>query len=469
MQAVQHVNTRPSVPRTVVLVSPDASFRRGLAETLTGMRWLVQEAAGGAEALCCLQERLCEALLLDSWLPDLEAGDFASQLRLQYPNLDLIQVDEMLESTGGARSSRRNELLHALRRVRESADSTVPMATGNSDLAARLAPRGVRSPLAHGIDPAGGFLSGKATGSSLPECGSHLGDIRACSTPAVDKLPAVAAEPGCPATGLRRWGAESASFVEATAKPAMELPGIIGSSAIMRDLAHRIQLVAARKTTVLIEGPTGSGKELVAQALHRLSGRANKPFIVINCAAIPESLLEAELFGHTRGAFTGAVQARVGRIEAARGGTLFLDEIGEIPLALQSKLLRFLESGELQRIGENEPIRVDVRIVAATHQPLMQHVAAGTFRSDLYFRLAVFLLQTPSLAQRLEDIPALAAHFLDRLGEKEPVKSFDREAAEKLAGHGWPGNVRELAHVVERAYILAGDQSQITAADICFA
>jgi transcriptional regulator with GAF, ATPase, and Fis domain len=220
---------------------------------------------------------------------------------------------------------------------------------------------------------------------------------------------------------------------------------------------------------VLIEGPTGSGKELVAQALHRLSGRANKPFIVINCAAIPESLLEAELFGHTRGAFTGAIQARVGRIEAARGGTLFLDEIGEIPLALQSKLLRFLESGELQRIGENEPIRVDVRVVAATHQPLMQHVAAGTFRSDLYFRLAVFLLQTPSLAQRPEDIPALTAHFLDRLGENEPAKSLDREAIEKLASHGWPGNVRELAHVVERAYILAGDQSQITAADICFA
>ena len=236
----------------------------------------------------------------------------------------------------------------------------------------------------------------------------------------------------------------------------------------MQELARRIQLVATRKTTVLIEGPTGSGKELVAQALHHLSNRAAKPFIAINCAAIPESLLEAEMFGHTRGAFTGAVQSRMGRIYAAHGGTLFLDEIGEVPLALQSKLLRFLDSGELQRIGENMPIRVDVRVVAATHQPLLERVSAGTFRSDLYFRLAVFLLQTPPLSQRLEDIPALTAHFLNRLGENESAKFLKPEALEKLTGHHWPGNVRELAHVVERAYILAGNEPRITAAEICF-
>lgn len=448
MQVIGNGFSRPSAPRTVVLVSPDASFRRGLAETLTGMRWLVEECAGGAEALCCLQEKLCEALLLDSWLPDLEVGDFASQLRLQYPNLDLIRVDEMLESSGGARSSRRNELLHALRRARESADSGIPAFTGNAGLAASVAPRGLRSPLAHGIDPAGGFLSGKAT--PVPN--------RESSHAAAAKMSRPEAIPS-----------ENVLSNMAVSRPVVELPGMIGGSIAMQNLVHRVQLVAARKTTVLIEGPTGSGKELVAQALHRLSGRANKPFIVINCAAIPETLLEAELFGHTKGAFTGAVQSRVGRIEAARGGTLFLDEIGEIPLALQSKLLRFLESGELQRIGENEPIRVDVRVVAATHQPLMQRVAAGIFRSDLYFRLAVFLLQTPALAERPDDIPALTAHFLDRLGESEPAKSLDCEAIEKLASHRWPGNVRELAHVIERAYILAGNQSRITAAEICFA
>jgi DNA-binding NtrC family response regulator len=444
----------------VVLVSPDISFRRDLAETLTGMRWLVQEASGGAEALCCLEESLCEALLMDSWLPDLEAGDFASQLRLRYPNLDLIRIDEMLEASSGARSSRRNELLHALRRTRDSSDSRISASIGSAGLAANLAPRGIRSPLAHGINPAGGFLSGKVIASPQNESADR--ECKPCETCPDERAPQ-------PEQQVEEISSETVLPTETVSQPVVELPGMIGSSVAMQNLAHRIHLVAARKTTVLIEGPTGSGKELVAQALHRLSARKGKPFVVINCAAIPETLLEAELFGHTRGAFTGAVQSRVGRIEAAHGGTLFLDEIGEMPLALQSKLLRFLEVGELQRIGENDPIRVDVRIVAATHQPLMQHVTAGTFRSDLYFRLAVFLLQTPALMERPEDIPALTAHFLDRLGENEPVKTLDHEAIEKLASHRWPGNVRELAHVVERAYILAGNQSRITAADICFA
>lgn len=444
----------------MVLVSPDVSFRRDLAETLTGMRWSVQEASGGAEALCCLEESLCEALLLDSWLPDLEAGDFASQLRLRYPNLDLIRVDEMLEASSGARSSRRNELLHALRRTRDSSGSGIPASTGSAGLAGNLAPRGIRSPQAHGINPAGGFLSGKAVASPQSQSADKECKLRETG------LEESALQPEQP---VEEISGEAVQSIETVSQPVVELTGMIGSSVAMRNLAHRIHLVAARKTTVLIEGPTGSGKELVAQSLHRMSTRSSKPFVVINCAAIPETLLEAELFGHTRGAFTGAVQSRVGRIEAAHGGTLFLDEIGEMPLALQSKLLRFLEVGELQRIGENDPIRVDVRIVAATHQPLMQQVTAGTFRSDLYFRLAVFLLQTPSLADRPEDIPALTAHFLDRLGENEPAKSLDYEAIEKLASHRWPGNVRELAHVIERAYILAGNQSRITAADICFA
>ena len=165
----------------------------------------------------------------------------------------------------------------------------------------------------------------------------------------------------------------------------------------MLEVSRRVRLVAPRLTPVLIEGPTGSGKELVAEALHRLSSRSRKPFVAINCAAIPEALLEAELFGHTRGAFTGAVQGRMGRIEAADGGTLFLDEIGEMPLALQSKLLRFVECGELQRVGDNETVKVDVRIIAATHRPLAEQAQTGGFRSDLYYRLAVFLIRTPAL------------------------------------------------------------------------
>jgi DNA-binding NtrC family response regulator len=236
----------------------------------------------------------------------------------------------------------------------------------------------------------------------------------------------------------------------------------------MLELGRRIELVAARKTPVLVQGPTGTGKELVARALHRLSDRAAKPFVALNCAAIPEALLEAELFGHARGAFTGAVQRRVGRIEAAQGGTLFLDEIGEMPLALQSKLLRFLENGELQRVGENDPVYVDVRIVAATHQPLARRAKEGSFRADLFYRLAVFLVATPSLSDRAEDVPVLAEHFLEKTTSNGLPKRLSKEALHMLQAHSWPGNVRELQHVVERAVILSEDRSEILASDIEF-
>ncbi len=239
------------------------------------------------------------------------------------------------------------------------------------------------------------------------------------------------------------------------------LPEMVGESAPMRELARMIRLVAPRSATVLIEGETGTGKEVVAKAVHRLSARAGKPFVVLNCAAIPESLLEAELFGHTRGAFTGAVQSRTGRIEAAHGGTLFLDEIGEMPMALQAKMLRFLECGELQRVGDNETVRVDVRVIAATHQPLEQRSEERAFRLDLYHRLAVFPLEVPALRERMEDLPLLVEFFLEQMGREMPRKSLTTAAMERLQGHGWPGNVRELMHVLERGAILAGDRAEI--------
>jgi transcriptional regulator with GAF, ATPase, and Fis domain len=234
----------------------------------------------------------------------------------------------------------------------------------------------------------------------------------------------------------------------------------------MRELAQLIRLVAPRNSTVLIEGETGTGKEVVASAVHRLSSRSSKPLVILNCAAIPEALLEAELFGHTRGAFTGAVTARTGRIEAAHGGTLFLDEIGELPLAVQAKLLRFLECGEIQRVGENEITRVDVRVIAATHRDLEQRVVDGAFRLDLYHRLAVFPIEVPALRERPEDLPALAEHLLVRLGADAPRKSLSPGALEALADFNWPGNVRELAHVLERAVILSADAPEIAAEHI---
>lgn len=242
------------------------------------------------------------------------------------------------------------------------------------------------------------------------------------------------------------------------------LPGMVGQSEPALRMYRMVRLVAPRDTSVLLLGDSGTGKELVAHAIHKLSPRALRPFVVINCAAIPETLLESELFGYTRGAFTGAVQSRIGRIHAAQGGTLFLDEIGDLPLDLQAKLLRFLESGEVQRLGSSDIFKVDVRVVAATNADLQKKVAAGAFRKDLFYRLSVFPIMLPSLSSRRADILPLAEHFLRCLATKPMVLSA--EAAAMLERYEWPGNVRELRHVVERATILAENETVLKAEHI---
>jgi DNA-binding NtrC family response regulator len=241
------------------------------------------------------------------------------------------------------------------------------------------------------------------------------------------------------------------------------LPGMIGSAGSMMHLYHMVRLIAPRTTTVLVLGATGTGKELVASALHKLSPRAARPFVIVNCAAIPEALLESELFGHVRGAFTGAVQSYLGRIQAASGGTLFLDEIGEMPAGLQAKLLRFLEQKEIQRLGSADSQRVDVRVVAATNQDLLEKVDQGSFREDLYYRLSAFPIELPPLAERVSDVLPLAEHFLARAlpQGRNPRIRISREAARVLEKHSWPGNVRELQHVIERAAILSEGESMI--------
>jgi transcriptional regulator with GAF, ATPase, and Fis domain len=218
-----------------------------------------------------------------------------------------------------------------------------------------------------------------------------------------------------------------------------------------------VRLVARRSTTVLINGPTGTGKELVARAVHALSPRSAKPFVVVNCAAIPEALLESELFGFTRGAFTGAVQSQLGRIHAAHGGTLFLDEVGELPLGMQAKLLRFLEQKEIQRLGTCEVTRVDVRVVAASNVDLATRAARSEFRQDLFYRLAAFPIELPPLAERRGDIVGLAEHFLACMAAalNESTPRISEDAIRILENHCWNGNVRELQHVMERASILA--------------
>ena len=242
---------------------------------------------------------------------------------------------------------------------------------------------------------------------------------------------------------------------------------LLGESAQMTELRRRIARVAPSDTTVLVLGESGTGKELVARAVHRNSLRALKPFVAISCAALPETLLESELFGHEKGAFTGAFAQKTGKLEAAKGGTVFLDEIGEVPLQMQAKLLRVLQQREVERVGGMRSIPLDFRLIAATNRNLEEAVRGGTFRQDLFYRLNVVTLQTPALRSRCEDILPLAQHFLARYGEKcgRKVACISPEARTLLRAYAWPGNVRELENAIERAVVL-GSSNMILAEDL---
>ncbi|MCX6629905.1 MAG: sigma-54 dependent transcriptional regulator [Candidatus Solibacter sp.] len=242
---------------------------------------------------------------------------------------------------------------------------------------------------------------------------------------------------------------------------------LVGGSREMRQLQHIIRLVASRRATVLITGETGTGKELGARALHMAGSRRSGPMVAVNCSALPEGLLESELFGHVRGAFTGAFQNRMGRFEQAQGGTLFLDEIGELPMDLQTKLLRVLQEREVQRLGTSEIIKLDIRVVAATNCDLAQRIEEGKFREDLFYRLNVVPIEMPPLRRRREDVPQLAAHFVDKICRTEgiPVKVLMREALERLCEYSWPGNVRQLENMVEMAVALSGERPTLAPAD----
>jgi DNA-binding NtrC family response regulator len=351
----------------------------------------VEQASGGAEALVHLEKGSWEVLFLDRRLPDLDAEELRQTVRERYPAVVVVLLDNEPEGP-------------TVPAAPPCAAPAVPMPwpgdqTTDDDAQARQrknkenAPSG-RVESRHEFEPGGFALSGG-------------------------------------------------------------LPAMIGDSAAMQAIYRLTNLVASHDTAVLITGPTGTGKELVARALHGLSPRAARSFVAVNCAAIPETLLEAELFGYSRGAFTGALQSYAGRIQAAHQGTLFLDEIGDMPLSLQPKLLRFLEQKELQRLGSTQVVRVDTRIVAATNQDLLALVGQGKFREDLYYRLAAFPLAMPPLSERAGDVVQLAAYFLERFSGNPPAPRLSEEAAALLRMQPWPGNVRELQNVMERALILA--------------
>ena len=234
---------------------------------------------------------------------------------------------------------------------------------------------------------------------------------------------------------------------------------IIGNSPALEAVLEQVERVAPTGSTVLIQGETGTGKELVAHAIHNISSRCGRPFVRLNCAAIPLDLLESELFGHEKGAFTGAIAQKIGRFELADKGTLFLDEVGDIPPALQPKLLRILQEQEFERLGSARTHQVDVRLVAATNRDLTEMVNRGEFRSDLYYRLNVFPVVLPPLRARREDIPALVTHFVDIFGRRmgRPIEDIPRETMSALSSYHWPGNIRELQNLIERAVILSND------------
>jgi formate hydrogenlyase transcriptional activator len=231
---------------------------------------------------------------------------------------------------------------------------------------------------------------------------------------------------------------------------------IVGSSAALRTVLEQVAKVALADSTVLILGDTGTGKELIARAIHKRSKRATRAFICVNCAAIPPSLIASELFGHEKGAFTGALQRRLGRFELADGGTIFLDEIGELPAETQIALLRVLQEREIERVGASHPIAVDVRILAATNRDPAAAVASGAFRQDLFYRLNVFPIQMPSLRQRADDIPLLVEYFVERYGKNagKKFRHLDKRTLNSFKAYDWPGNIRELQNVIERAVIL---------------
>jgi DNA-binding NtrC family response regulator len=242
---------------------------------------------------------------------------------------------------------------------------------------------------------------------------------------------------------------------------------LIGESRQMEQVVEKIRLVAQRRCTVLITGETGTGKELVARSIHAASNRAQGPMVCVNCGALPEALLEAELFGHVKGAFTGAVNHRMGRFEQANRGTIFLDEIGDMPFSLQSKLLRVLQEREFQRLGSSETIRVDVRVIAATHANLKELIEQGKFREDLYYRLNVVPISMPPLRERRSDVEMLVRHFIEKICREEniPAKEISAETLNRLAYHDWPGNIRELENAVENAIVLSGERRDLFPGD----
>lgn len=401
MAAATTVQSYVARQNRVLIASADPLFRKRVMNNFAYAKDCCEEATGGAHALFKLQQMLCDKVLLDRHLPDPDSTELSELIQRRYPGTTVAFID---------------------------AQSSIAVVDATEDGQAQS------HTTLHGDQ------RGRATGHAMGPNDSRPFEKIVATVGKLSISP------------------------HSQHSPQEPLHGMIGCGPAMQKVYRLARMVAKRDTPVLLTGETGTGKELVAAAIHELSPRSKHPFVVVNCAAIPEALFEAELFGHARGAFTGAVQARLGRIHMAQGGTLFLDEIGELPLSMQAKLLRFLQNREVQRLGSSEVYRVDVRVICATNVRLPELVQNKQFREDLFYRMSVFPIVVPPLRERLEDVADLAAHFLEVFcAEAGPsAKHLNSTVLDLLTHSDWAGNVRELQHVLERAFILSGNEAQIT-------
>jgi len=399
---------QPNYADNILVASPSPVVRERVLKSLRSPSRRFEQATGGAEALVHLESGGWQMLFLDRRLPDLDAEELGQTVRQRFPEIEVVFLDAERNDASDSGGKGEARLLEVC-------------STSESRIHSQ-----VRDDMSRDSGPFA--LGGPPLEPALLQTDDCLLGFSAVSSPALNAAP---------------------------------LPGMIGNARAMQPVYRLVRLLAPRNTTVLITGPTGCGKDVVARALHRLSLRSERPFAVVNCAAIPETMLEAELFGYARGAFTGAMQSYAGRIQAAQGGTLFLDEIGEMPLSLQPKLLRFLEQKELQRLGSAEVVRVDARVLSATNAHLLTLVREGKFREDLYYRLCGFPIEIPALRERVEDIGPLGAHFLEKCAAGGRVPQLSAAALELLKAHPWPGNIRELQNVMERALILSEEQGVV--------
>ncbi len=399
---------QPNYADNILVASPSPVVRERVLNSLRSPSRRLEQATGGAEALVHLESGGWQMLFLDRRLPDLDAEELGQTVRQRFPGIEVVFLEA--ERDDGSDSGAEGEA----RFVEVGSTSEFRVHTQVRD------------------------DSGRDSRTFTPVC-----------------MPSEQAAEQSPD------GVLGFSALYSAGRNAAPLPGMIGNSRAMQPVYRLGRLLAPRNTSVLITGPTGCGKEVVARALHRLSPRSERPFAVVNCAAIPETMLEAELFGYARGAFTGAMQSYAGRIQAAQGGTLFLDEIGEMPLSLQPKLLRFLEQKELQRLGSAEVVRVDARVLSATNAHLLTLVHEGKFREDLYYRLCAFPIEIPPLRERVEDIAELGAYFLEKCASGGRVPQLSAAALELMKAQAWPGNIRELQNVMERAVILAEEEGVV--------